>query len=793
MRPTRLVVEGFTAFRDITEVDFQGADLFALTGPTGSGKSSVIDAMVFALYGCVPRLDRNAVEPIISLGRPEARVVLDFTVAGVAYTAARVVRRTKSGATTKEARLESGGEVLAGSAKELTEAVTALLGLTIDHFTTCVVLPQGEFMRLLHAGPSERQDLLISLLELGLYERMARVAKGREQHSRQEADLARALLDKVAFATPGALSSASARVAALQAASDQVDAAVPELARLQEIEADRKRELAAAMVEIRLLEIVRPPVGLEEHGGSLAEARTSLEVAETEAERCLADADRAEEALAVHPPRVDLEHAQRAHADRASHLAQHAKGVPLLAGQDAAVRAAEAEMVAAEAAAAAAAETVERAQWEHRAHDLAGSLVPGEPCPVCHHEVDSVPSLATPRDLDHARAAQQSAETALTAARKATDLARRERDRLAHKIESIAHQLADLDQQLAGHPDQRALDGAVAARTEAEAIERAARDLAGRAQKAAVAARRALQAEETRDGDARRGFDLIRDRLAALEPPPAGHQDLAADWAALAEWAAAEGPARTARAEAASSAAQAASSARTDLERSITMALAAQGVRARSGGDLHGPVAAALATATGDADRISQGIAEVVAQGLALKAATREADLAKELHRLLNANHFEKWVLDEALAVLVAAATELLLDLSAGAYSLALDERANFLVVDHRNADEVRPARTLSGGETFLASLALALGLADQIGALAAGGSARLESIFLDEGFGTLDPDTLDTVASAIEELGARGRMVGIISHVPELAERVPVRFEVTRDPAGSAIEKVLA
>ena len=793
MRPTRLVVEGFTAFRDITEVDFQGADLFALTGPTGSGKSSVIDAMVFALYGCVPRLDRNAVEPIISLGRPEARVVLDFTVAGVAYTAARVVRRTKSGATTKEARLESGGEVLAGSAKELTEAVTALLGLTIDHFTTCVVLPQGEFMRLLHAGPSERQDLLISLLELGLYERMARVAKGREQHSRQEADLARALLDKVAFATPGALSSASARVAALQAASDQVDAAVPELARLQEIEADRKRELAAAMVEVRLLEIVRPPVGLEEHGGSLAEARTSLEVAETAAERCLADADRAEEALAVHPPRVDLEHAQRAHADRASHLAQHAKGVPLLAGQDAAVRAAEAEMVAAEAAAAAAAETVERAQWEHRAHDLAGSLVPGEPCPVCHHEVDSVPSLATPRDLDQARAAQQSAETALTAARKATDLARRERDRLAHKIESIAHQLADLDQQLAGHPDQRALDGAVAARTEAEAIERAARDLAGRAQKAAVAARRALQAEETRDGDARRGFDLIRDRLAALEPPPAGHQDLAADWAALAEWAAAEGPARTARAEAASSAAQAASSARTDLERSITMALAAHGVSARSGGDLHGPVAAALATATGDADRISQGIAEVVAQGLALKAATREADLAKELHRLLNANHFEKWVLDEALAVLVAAATELLLDLSAGAYSLALDERANFLVVDHRNADEVRPARTLSGGETFLASLALALGLADQIGALAAGGSARLESIFLDEGFGTLDPDTLDTVASAIEELGARGRMVGIISHVPELAERVPVRFEVTRDPAGSAIEKVLA
>ena len=64
---------------------------------------------------------------------------------------------------------------------------------------------------------------------------------------------------------------------------------------------------------------------------------------------------------------------------------------------------------------------------------------------------------------------------------------------------------------------------------------------------------------------------------------------------------------------------------------------------------------------------------------------------------------------------------------------------------------------------------------------LAAGGAARLESIFLDEGFGTLDPDTLDVVAAAIEELGARGRMVGVVTHVRELAERLPVRFEVRK------------
>ena len=97
-------------------------------------------------------------------------------------------------------------------------------------------------------------------------------------------------------------------------------------------------------------------------------------------------------------------------------------------------------------------------------------------------------------------------------------------------------------------------------------------------------------------------------------------------------------------------------------------------------------------------------------------------------------------------------------------------------------------ARTLSGGETFLASLALALALADQLGSLAAARRRPIESIFLDEGFGTLDPDTLDIVAGTIEELGAGGRMVGIITHVRELADRMPVRFEVTKGPAGAGV-----
>ncbi|MEJ7763980.1 MAG: SbcC/MukB-like Walker B domain-containing protein, partial [Acidimicrobiales bacterium] len=137
-------------------------------------------------------------------------------------------------------------------------------------------------------------------------------------------------------------------------------------------------------------------------------------------------------------------------------------------------------------------------------------------------------------------------------------------------------------------------------------------------------------------------------------------------------------------------------------------------------------------------------------------------------------------------------ATTTLRQLSGGAYSLTCDDRLELSVVDHANADERRLVRTLSGGETFLASLSLALALADRIAALAPG-QVALESLFLDEGFGTLDPDTLDVVASAIEQLGAEGRMVGLVTHVRELAERVPTRYEVAKGPGGATIERVTA
>ena len=102
MRPERLELAGFGAFLEPTVVDFDGVDLFALVGPTGAGKSTVLDAIAFALYGSVARYDNPAlVAPAVHARRGEARVRLDFSVAGVSYTAARVVKRTAKGASTR--------------------------------------------------------------------------------------------------------------------------------------------------------------------------------------------------------------------------------------------------------------------------------------------------------------------------------------------------------------------------------------------------------------------------------------------------------------------------------------------------------------------------------------------------------------------------------------------------------------------------------------------------------------------------------------------------------------------
>ncbi len=293
-----------------------------------------------------------------------------------------------------------------------------------------------------------------------------------------------------------------------------------------------------------------------------------------------------------------------------------------------------------------------------------------------------------------------------------------------------------------------------------------------------------------RERDQRREFERRRDELAALGPPPAGGERLADDWAALVAWADEQRPALDEQAEAVASRAVAADEARAELVtriddfcRSVDIELAGRAP--------HTVAVEERTRAEGQLEKLEEELARKEQVEAERAAADRDEVLSRTLAQHLKADRFERWILDEAHDRLLDGATEKLVALAGGAYSLTVDDKRQFAVIDHANADTVRLARTLSGGETFLVSLALALALADQIAELAAGGAVRLESMFLDEGFGSLDPDTLETVATALEELGAQGRVVGIVTHVRELAERLPVRYEVRKGPAGSTVERV--
>jgi DNA repair protein SbcC/Rad50 len=165
----------------------------------------------------------------------------------------------------------------------------------------------------------------------------------------------------------------------------------------------------------------------------------------------------------------------------------------------------------------------------------------------------------------------------------------------------------------------------------------------------------------------------------------------------------------------------------------------------------------------------------------------RLSALYDALARELRADHLVAFVLEESMNQLAAHASEELLRISDGRYSL-IAGAGSFEVVDHHNADEQRSVATLSGGETFLASLSLALALSAGLRELAGTASGRLEAIFIDEGFGALDPETLGVVVDALERLREGDRMVGVITHVPTLAERIIAGLSIEKNGSSSRV-----
>lgn len=236
MRPLSLAIEGFTAFRDREEIDFEPLDLFVITGPTGAGKTSILDAMVFALYGQVPRLGgKHGTSDLVSLGKVQARVLFEFSVAGKGRY--RVARRLKRGAAQSATLERLEGEEWEpacdrGGVRECDRVLRELLGLDFDSFCKAVVLPQGEFHRFLKGDPAERRQVLVSLLGVSYFQRMGELARRRQSDLDSKVErTAELLAEQYGDATPEHLEELQA---ACVASAERYGALTASLARAEQ-------------------------------------------------------------------------------------------------------------------------------------------------------------------------------------------------------------------------------------------------------------------------------------------------------------------------------------------------------------------------------------------------------------------------------------------------------------------------------------------------------------------------------------------------------------------------------
>ncbi|MFG3487848.1 AAA family ATPase [Streptomyces sp. NPDC047972] len=437
---------------------------------------------------------------------------------------------------------------------------------------------------------------------------------------------------------------------------------------------------------------------------------------------------------------------------------------------------------------------VTRESWSTARAEVQAGAPDGAPEPTAGELADEVAELTALHAEAHALAGQtHSARETLARAD------REHEERVAAQREAERRVAARTSRREALDREQLALDeelarGRGAFATVAEHATRLERriallvDATGAVRAAELAAQRLKEADDRlADAAYRAGFATPAEAAAALlrEGERRDHQQRVDAWraeaAAVADRLAEPGTAAAAALPPAAPAAAAA--AHTAAERALREADAA--------------LAAARERATGLAGLARQAAAEVRRLGPLREEYDRVARLAALTAGTSAENErrmrLESYVLAARLEQVAAAATARLQRMSAGRYTLVhSDARAGgkraglgLHVVDAWTGNE-RDTATLSGGETFFASLALALGLADVVTDEA--GGVRLDTLFIDEGFGSLDEQTLDEVLDVLDSLRERDRSVGIVSHVGDLRRRIPAQLEVVKARQGSAV-----
>lgn len=826
MRPLQLTLRGFQSYADAHTFDFGDRSLLGIVGPIGSGKSSLLDAIAFALYGRTPRAGATT-RDLINQRVDTAHVELWFEVEGQVWQAVRALRRKGQSAHNLYRRQVFGPdapklEEVSGE-RAVTGRVNELLGLEFDGFNRSVFLAQNRFAEFLHSRPGDRDRVLKGVFGFDRIEQMAEVAKARRDELKgQLAELER-LRDDVKADREAlklekpALAETSKRVAALDGAAEQVATVQETISRTEAERQTTDRRL------VSLSELAAELPRRNEAGQLLdrmAEAEKGLATATEQVATTQAEVDQRRQQLSDLVSSIgtvdDLAVARELLAARsaATRRVDDAEAELVEVGSDLerlaaaageAATGAEAAAQQAKEAEAAVGQADEIAQEAERAaivarHEVAAAalrseLHDGDECPVCRQVVERVPLEVSPPRLKEAEKRLADAREALTEYQKAAvaavaaasqagaeaSAAAAAQARAEQRAEVVRGRLQSAQAEL-GAVDEKVRSLIPGDDPETVIAERASQhEAAARAFEDATSNyRKAVEAESAKQAEARQiqaqiaalaaALATLGGRLGVQLAGDSSVEGLQKSLATLYEAQEEQVAGEQKRLEAMG---QALADARGELARLYEDLQVPEGV---SFAEARRDAAAAAARHEERVAALEQRVSRFEELKSRSQQTTAELAVYERLAADLLPSGFLKYILEQERRGLAALGSEHLENMT-GRYRFTDD--GEFNIVDLNAAEAVRKVESLSGGETFLASLALALALAEMV----TRDRGRLDSFFLDEGFGSLDPEHLALAMEGIERLVAGDRLVAVVSHVPELRERVEDLIVLEKEP----------
>ena len=861
-------MRAFGPYAGETVIDFeklQGRHLFLICGPTGAGKTTILDAMCYALYGKTSG-DRTGEKMRSDYADSSERteVIFDFMLGDKTYRATRspaqmVDKKRGSGQTLAAmqaslSELEDGKEINT-LRTGIEEAAGKLIGLNADQFCQVILLPQGDFRKLLVAKADEREAILKQLFKTQRFSDFKDRLKDRLDAKVREKMEKQTREDQI-------LSSSGATDE--KQLSQMVEEAGKELKEAQDIVKSREKESnefrevyqkeTALMGHFTELEkALKQDAALKNEEGRMKEMEASLSLIRSARELAPyfvqldgITREGKQEAVKLKTARADMEtysklnetlekriqeldamkekrEEERKTALKMQDLVPKAKlygaAVQALKNAKNALSRAEEETKRLQASAEAArkardaqkekADAVRKSYIDGQAFLLAEGLEDGVPCPVCgaiHHPAPARGGdhVAKAEDVERA---QKEYERASAAYDRANDTKEKHSTGAYAKAMSdhakADAQMKTLEEIPEAYRDPKYLEAeSTRLLTDIRKWEQDKETAAAQLRKAGAdlsASQAACRNAEERREELVKKYRETESVLKEASDK-AGFQSLDE----CKEWYKKKDTEESVRKtleqyradrKSTEERIKAEEQETAGKERPDMLALNEKSKALQDQLKKASERAAALKERT---ETLQKAVSDARAIEKELEDLRKEEGLIRGLYDLTSGKKtritLERYVLGTLLDDVANAANLRLLSMSRRRYSLhrmtdesGLGKGGLSLEVSDSFTGRSRPANTLSGGETFLASLSLALGLADVVQSRQ--GGVRLDTMFIDEGFGTLDPDSLNSAMNTLIDLQNTGRMVGIISHVPELEERIDARLRVTPAEKGSKAE----